>query len=236
MHKTLKSIIFLCLLSIVTTACNLLNTMKAKDGMTLVFVPAGTFTMGSDEGEYEEQPIHQVYLDAFWIDRTEVTNAMYAQCARASACQEQVDKRSYTRDSYYGNSKFNDYPVIHVTWSMAYSYCAWRGDRLPSEAEWEKAARGTDERTYPWGENIDCKIANYKNSCVGDTTEVGSYKNGRSPYGAYDMAGNVLEWVSSKYEPYPYNATDGREDLSGNEIRALRGGAVARLRLLCSYY
>ena len=233
MDKILKSIIFTNLLLInIIGACNFLNTepgigstMKAKDGMTMVFVPAGTFSMGDDEGEYEEKPVHQVYLDAFWIDQTEVTNEMYSQCVWAIACREQSDVRSYTRDSYYGNPKFDDYPVINVDWNMAKAYCAWRGDRLPSEAEWEKAARGTDGRTYPWGESIDCDKANYQNSCVGDTTRVKSYESGKSPFGAYDMAGNVLEWVSSSYKSYPYSATDGREDLSKPDTRALRGGA-----------
>jgi len=115
---------------------------------------------------------------------------------------------------------------------MARTFCEeWRGARLPSEAEWEKAARGTDGRAYPWGEGISCDQANYDgdpdpfNFCVGDTSEVGSYESGKSHYGLYDMAGNVFEWTSSLNKPYPYDATDGREDLAGNGSRVIRGGA-----------
>jgi serine/threonine-protein kinase len=107
---------------------------------------------------------------------------------------------------------------------MAKTYCEWRDARLPTEAEWEKAARGTDERVYPWGNQISCDNANYY-KCNGDTTSVGSYSSGVSPYGIFDMAGNVWEWVSSLYQNYPYSATDGRENLTASGSRALRGGA-----------
>jgi serine/threonine-protein kinase len=198
-----------------------------KDGMTLVYVPAGEFTMGS-EIYGDEQPIHPVYLDAFWIDQTEVTVSMYSMCVEAGTCSKPENISSATRPRYYGNPDFDNYPVIYVSWSMAKTYCEWTGRRLPTEAEWEKAARGTDGRTYPWGEEINCSLANYwgkEDGCAGDTTEVGSYLNGASAYGAFDMAGNVWEWVSSLYQPYPYDSTDGRENLDSSNPRVARGGS-----------
>jgi formylglycine-generating enzyme required for sulfatase activity len=211
----------------------------------MLLVPAGEFLMGSDADDalaecekyhnycqrnrYEnEEPPHIVYLDTFYIDKYEVTNGLFAACVQVGVCQSPKDSRSMSRSSYYGNPQYEDYPVIHVDWNMAEAYCEWRGARLPSEAEWEKAARGTDGRTYPWGEGVDCSYANHgggNNMCVGDTSPVGSYESGRSFYGAYDMAGNVWEWVSSLYEPYPYNPDDGREDLSASGSRVMRGGS-----------
>jgi len=190
---------------------------NTKDGMVMVYVPEGEFEMGTSDEQRDrlieeniwdsryndnEQPVHTVYLDAFWIDQTEVTNGQYALCVADGACQEPHSSASKTRISYYGNPEFKDYPVTYVDWYMAEAYCAWAGRRLPSEAEWEKTARGTDERLYPWGDEIDSTLANYggysrENS---DTTAVGSYPNGASPYGALDMAGNVWEWVADVYD------------------------------------
>jgi formylglycine-generating enzyme required for sulfatase activity len=201
--------------------------ISEKDGMVMVHVPAGEFTMGSISNS-DEQPEHQVYLDAFWVDQTEVINAMYAQCVEDGDCTPPDSVKSYTHESYYGNSEFDNYPVIYVDWNQANEYCSWAGRRLPTEAEWEKAARGTDGRAYPWGENISCDYANYSDGnkyCVGDTSAVGSYLDGASPYGALDMTGNAWEWVSSLYQDYPYDATDGREDLMASGSRVLRGGS-----------
>jgi len=213
-----------------------------KDGMVMFFVPQGKFTMGSDNGFPQEKPVHTVYLDAFWIDQTEVTNAMYAKCVSSGVCKEPSNKSSFTRPSYYDNSKFDNYPVVYVDWYMAKTYCEWRGGNLPTEAQWEKAARGTDERTYPWGGNINCSFANYwgndrTNSCVGviinDTTKVASYESGKSPYGLYDMAGNVLEWVMDWYSDTYY-----QNSLPSNPIgpdagiyRVQRGGSLSYVGL-----
>jgi hypothetical protein len=116
-----------------------------------VFVPAGSFMMGSEDGADDEQPVHEVTLDAFWIDRTEVTNAQFAGCVADGACQPPSDISSSTRDLYYGNDEFADYPVIYVSWNDASEFCEWAGGRLPTEAEWEYAARGPESFTYPWG-------------------------------------------------------------------------------------
>ena len=176
--------------------------VSEKDGMMMVYVPAGEFEMGSEKYD-DEMPMHTVELDAYWIDQVEVTNAMYARCVADGACGEQTRTGSATRGSYYGNPDYDDFPVIYISWDEADTYCEWAGRRLPSEAQWEKAA-GWDEdaqeqRLYPWGEEVDNTYANY-NYNVSDTTEVGSYKKGMSFYGTYDMAGNVWEWVNDWYD------------------------------------
>ena len=197
-----------------------------KDGMVLVYVPAGEFLMGSDYGNSDEEPIHTVYLDTYWIDQTEVTNAMYEKCVAAGACEERYDSGSYTRESYYGNSQYDKYPVIYVDWYQAEAYCEWSGRRLPTEAEWEKAARGDDGRMYPWGEEIDCDHALY-GGCEGDTISVGSLPTGVSPYGALDMAGNVWEMVNDWYDGGYYEASpyENPQGPSSGGARVMRGGS-----------
>jgi formylglycine-generating enzyme required for sulfatase activity len=203
--------------------------ISSKDGMTLLYVPAGEFLMGSTDADTlatsDEKPQHTVMLDAYWIDQTEVTNAQYAKCvADHGACKEPIDDSSSTHSSYYGNSEFDNYPVIYVEWGMANAYCSWAGRSLPTEAEWEKAARGTDDRIYPWGNNApDKDLLNY-NSIVGDTTEVGKYPNGKSFYGAYDMAGNVWEWVNDWYDVYPGGDPAASKNF-GQKNRVQRGGS-----------
>jgi formylglycine-generating enzyme required for sulfatase activity len=197
-------------------------------GVSMVFVPAGKFTMGSENGDLNEKPVHEVFLDSFYIDKFEVTNAHYRDCVLADGCQAPLQFTSYTRADYYDSSQFDDYPVVYVTWEMAKKYCEWRGARLPTEAEWEKAARGTDKRLYPWGAGIDASRANYKQN-MGDTTAVGSYENGKSPYGAYDMTGNVWEWVADWFQENYYvtlgnNAVNPQGPKSGQE-KVLRGGS-----------
>jgi serine/threonine-protein kinase len=176
------------------------STQKSSiDGMVLVYVPAGNFTMGFNS---PDAPAHKVNLGNFWIDQTEVTNGMYALCVQAGACQPPSDTSSATRTRYFGNSEFANYPVIYVDWNDAQAYCSWAGRRLPTEAEWEKTARGTDGRTYPWGnEPPTCELTN--SFCVGDTAQVGSYPAGASPYDALDMSGNVWQWIADWYDVYP---------------------------------
>ena len=210
--------------------------ISEKDGMMLYYVPAGSFEMGSQNKDDDERPVHTVYLNAFWIDETEVTNAMYAQCVADGKCKLPTSTASNSRENYYGNPEYDNYPVIYVSWDDATTYCEWAGRRLPTEAEWEKAASWDEvnqtKAIYPWGDSIDCSLANYANQgsdCVGETVSVGSYEGGRSQYGAYDMTGNVWEWTSSLYQPYPYEATDGREDPISLDLRVLRGGSWRNL-------
>jgi len=152
----------------------------------------------------DENPVHTVYLDAYWIDQTDVTNAMYGNCVNAGTCKPPHQMGSFTHADYFNNRDFADYPVIYIDWNEAVSYCRWVDRRLPTEAEWEKAARAWDGRIYPWGnQDIDSTRANYGGN-VGDTTAVGSYPAGASPYGVLDMAGNVRQWVADWYDANYY--------------------------------
>jgi len=200
-----------------------------------VYVPAGRFLMGCASDltpihcDGDAKPVHAVYLDAFYIDKTEVTNAQYADCVAAGACPPPLSKSSETREAYYDNPQFATCPVLHVTWDHANAYCRWRSRRLPTEAEWEKAARGPDLQLFPWGNALPtCELANF-NRCSGDTVAVGSYPEGASPYGALDMIGNVREWVNDLYEsPYyedsPYFNPMGPASTQKGE-HLVRGGS-----------
>jgi formylglycine-generating enzyme required for sulfatase activity len=208
-----------------TTTAATTVTVNVIPRVPMVRIPAGEFEMGSETGKDDEKPVHIVMLDTYYIDQYPTTNAEYRRCVDAGACEPPVSMDSESRNSYYGDPAFDDYPVINVTREHAIVYCQWRGGRLPTEAEWEKAARGTDGRTYPWGEGIDCSRANY-NDCVGDTSAVGSHPAGGSPYGVYDMAGNVWEWVSDWYDPTYYSVSPFRNPTGPASGRnyLLRGG------------
>ncbi len=196
-----------------------------QNNIPMRLVPAGEFTMGNDEGEIESRPAGSIFVDTFYIDKFEVTNEMYDACTSEGKCRAPRLLGSSTRTSYYRMPNFADYPVLYVSWEMARAYCDWRGARLPTEAEWEKAARGVeDARPYPWGFTFDCAYANYP-GCVGDTAAVNQYDKGQSPYGVYGMAGNVWEWTSSLSSFYPYNPDDGRENPGESGKRIVRGGS-----------
>ena len=225
---------FRCALGTSSNIASLSGEMIDDRGVVMRFVPAGEFRMGSEEANspMQEKPAHEVYLDDFYMDKYEVTNKLYKACVDAGICQAPLAFHSFTRSSYYDNPEFDNYPVIDVSWNMAKAYCEWRGAQLPTEAQWEKAARGTDARTYPWGEGISCDKANYwpkDEACIGDTTEVGTYESNVSPYGVYDMAGNVMEWVADWYSKTYYSDSPASNPLgpaSGSgEERVFRGGS-----------
>jgi formylglycine-generating enzyme required for sulfatase activity len=209
----------------------------------MVLVAGGEFWMGSDPQQdqlaYEaEQPQQRVHLPDYHIARTPTTNAQYAAFVKASGHLPP----SYWEDGKVPKGK-EDYPVAYVSWYDAVAYCKWlsrkrsRVYRLPSEAEWEKAARGIDGEIYPWGDVWDPACCNSKDSGPDEPTLVHAYPDGGSPYGLLDMAGNVWEWTGSLTMPYPYDATDGREDPQAFGKRVLRGGAyysTAR-RVRCAY-
>jgi formylglycine-generating enzyme required for sulfatase activity len=200
------------------------------DTPVYVYVPAGEFVMGS-ELDASESPTHTVTLDGYWIQRTEVTNAQYRRCVEAKGCEPPDDGNVRYRDPQFAKQ-----PVAGVTWYQAGDYAAWTGGRLPTEAEWEKACRGSDGRTYPWGnQGPTGDLLNFSGTGLGTWSAVGSYPDGASPYGALDMAGNVWEWTSSLWGKdyqtpdfgYPYDPKDGREDPNAPDtvLRVLRGGS-----------
>jgi len=239
--------------------------VRATDLMPMVRVPAGEFEMGSGEREIDaaleacnryygecqrpwfevERPAHIVALDTFWIDQTEVTNGQFGRCVAASACAPPVSAGSSTRASYFGVAAFDSYPVVNVTWEHARTYCEWAGARLPTEAEWEYAARGPRGRRFPWGDEYDgTRLNSCDSQCTErwaerafddghrDTAPVGSYPAGASWCGALDMAGNAWEWTADWFAPYPAERqVNPRGPASGTE-RAVRGEAADGTRAL----
>jgi formylglycine-generating enzyme required for sulfatase activity len=190
-------------------------------------IPAGEFIRGSDSGLPNEAPQQTIFLDEFYIDQYEVTNRLYEQCVKAARCALPRMGRSVNFAEYYAKSELGSYPVISVAWEDAKAYCEFVGKRLPSEAEWEKAARGTDGRTYPWGEaepTVELANFGYNNR---DAKPVGSYPAGVSPYGVHDMAGNVREWVADWYQ-FDYYQNSPTQNPLGPSIetttKVLRGG------------
>lgn len=237
------------------------TSTRAQDGMVMVHVPAGEFPMGSaprGAGAFpNEKPQHTVYLDAFWIDRTEVTVALFRAFVEASGYVttaekkgsayawvesakewQQVSGADWQHPFGPGSNAEDSHPVVQVTWSDAAAYCAWVGGSLPTEAQWEKTARGTDGRTYPWGSTFDGTRLNYCDSrCTGGdptfddgyrfTAPVGSYPSGISPYGALDMAGNAWEWTADRYDEGYYAQSPARNPGGppAGYSRVLRGGS-----------
>jgi ribose transport system permease protein len=188
----------------------------------MVEIPAGPFTMGSDTGAEDEAPAHEVDVPAFEIDRFEVINADFAQFVAATGYQTDAEKEGRTKSWRSTAEGKDNHPVVFVSWNDAVAYCEWAGKRLPTETEWEKAARGSDGRMYPWGNEWDPAKANVKDTGLRGTVAVGSFGAGASPGGVEDMAGNVWEWTADWYEAYP--DSDYQSDYFGGRFRVLRGG------------
>jgi len=206
----------------------------------MITIPAGTFIIGNNgratsegSGDPDETPEHRVYLDTFLIDKYEVTNAQYAVFVKET--NHRIPKHwpssrstdESQRSVAYPPEKA-DHPVVYVDWFDANEYCHWAGKRLPTEEEWEKAARGTDGRIFPWGNSFSSQKANtpqywLSSNREGDTMAVGQFDNGKSPYGLHDMAGNVYEWTASWYKPYPQNTEFNVH--YGEKNKIVRGGS-----------
>ena len=199
---------------------------QGKDVGDMVLIPEGSFHMGYDKRHPDEGPEHQVNLPKFYMDKFEVTNEQYKRFV-------ELTKRpspEYWRDREYPSGK-DDHPVTYVTWVDAHDYCQWVNKRLPIEQEWEKAARGIDGRLFPWGNTFDPKKANTPQSKIGDTTPVGNFSEGRSPFGLYDMGGNVWEWTEDWAKAYPGNPRPKAHYYTGR-YKVLRGGSWVD----CSFY
>lgn len=201
-------------------------------GIPMVLISARSYSIGSNKNN-DEQPIHIVFLNNYYIDQYEVTNVLYATCVKSGTCIPPKFSNSKTRTLYYENSQYDQYPVVYTTWEMAKNYCEnWRGGRLPTEAEWEVANRGVNNYNFPWGNEINCDFANYSGNgttCVGDTTPVGKYENGKGIFSIYDMAGNVSEWVMDWYEQNYYSnlipESSNPQGPSAGSYRVIRGGS-----------
>ena len=199
----------------------------------MIKIPSGEFTMGrpiirTKDERPSEGPEHEVFLDEYDIDKFEVTNGDYKECVGAGGCQVPHDVTSSTRaKEYYSNPDNDDFPVTYVDWFMAKEYCEWRGARLPTEAEWEKAARGTSDGPFPWGgpELLTCAVVRY-GACGPDTVAIGSHPTGASPYGVHDMAGNVWEWVADWYgsDYYASSPSENPNGPASGIYRVARGG------------
>ncbi|HEX7767812.1 MAG TPA: SUMF1/EgtB/PvdO family nonheme iron enzyme [Nitrospira sp.] len=219
----------------VTVAQGLEKEVKGKDGAPMVLIPEGSFPMGVPHGDRDggrdEYPRHDVFVNNFYIDKFELTNGRYLEFVKAINHRIPQNPKNATRNLWQGDTiteSLADRPVVNVDWADAQAYCQWAGKRLPTEAEWEKAAKGTADRRFPWG-NVEPtnKHLNFNQQWIGEKTlmPVGSYELGKSPFGVYDMAGNVWEWVNDWYDAKYYEKSPAKNPTgpdSGTK-RVLRG-------------
>jgi sulfatase modifying factor 1 len=219
----------------VTVAQGLEKEVKGKDGAPMVLIPEGSFPMGVPHGDRDggrdEYPRHDVFVNDFYIDKFELTNSRYLEFVKATNHRVPQNPKNATRNLWEGDTiteSLADRPVVNVDWADAQAYCQWAGKRLPTEAEWEKAAKGTADRRFPWG-NVEPtnKHLNFNQQWIGEKTlmPVGSYELGKSPFGVYDMAGNVWEWVNDWYDAKYYEKSPAKNPMgpeSGTK-RVLRG-------------
>ena len=219
----------------VTVAQGLEKEVKGKDGAPMVLIPEGSFPMGVPHGDRDggrdEYPRHDVFVNDFYIDKFELTNSRYLEFVKATNHRVPQNPKNATRNLWEGDTiteSLADRPVVNVDWADAQAYCQWAGKRLPTEAEWEKAAKGTADRRFPWG-NVEPtnKHLNFNQQWIGEKTlmPVGSYELGKSPFGVYDMAGNVWEWVNDWYDAKYYEKSPAKNP-TGPETgtkRVLRG-------------
>ncbi len=210
---------------------SLIKKIQGGDGRVMVFIPSGAFAMGGGrEGDFDEQPQRVIYLDAYYIDQYEVRNADYQRFSKM------LHRPLPVIPVFEDDLKLlmgENQPIVGVTWMDAFAYCRWAGGRLPTEAEWEKAARGGEaERVWPWGDVFDARLANGRGDEDGYaySAPVGSFEQGRSPYGLYDMAGNVSEWVSDWYDQFyyqraPFKNPKGPDAPDITKVVVYRGGS-----------
>jgi iron(II)-dependent oxidoreductase len=201
----------------------------------MVLVSAGYFVMGSNNGPDDEKPEHRVFVKSFLIDALPVSNADFAKFLNARGLKSHLGEFCYDDDDrdarihqqnslWQADRGYATHPVNEVSWVGARDYCAWLNKRLPTEAEWEKAARGTDGRMYPWGNLKPDRNRALYGAAYNSSAPVDAFPEGASPYGVLDLSGNQWEWVASAYRPYPYSADDGREHQTPGPIRSTRGG------------
>ena len=231
-----RTLFLLLTLSVFTAISQTQTTPVGTNSFqTMASVSAGDFVMGSNNGPDDEKPEHQVFVKSFLIDVLPVSNADFAKFLNARGLKNHLGESFYDDDDrdarihqqkslWQADLGYATHPANEVSWVGARDYCTWLNKRLPTEAEWEKAARGTDARKYPWGNSKPNHNRALYGAAYNSSAPVDAFPEGASPYGVLDLSGNQWEWVASAYRPYPYSADDGREHQTPGPIRSTRGG------------